>query len=200
MLEHFFGSRTRVKLLTLFLHHPEEPIYVRELTRRIQTQINAVRRELTNLVRVGFLCEEIAPPEEGAKRAGVKRKYYRVNAAFPLLEELRSFMTKAQIFLEWDIEERIRRLGDVRYAALLGGFLGTRRGDPLDFFLVGTVKEAALKSLIEDLQTEVGFEINYACISPTDFSYRKEMADRFLDGVLRGPKKVVVDELAQTYR
>ncbi len=200
MLEHFFGSRTRVKLLTLFLHHPEEAIYVRELTRRIATQINAVRRELTNLVTVGFLCEEIAPPPEGEpKRAGVKRKYYRVNPAFPLLDELRSFITKAQIFLEWDIEERVRRLGDVRYAALLGGFLGAQR-EPIDFFLVGTVKESALKALIEDLQTELGFEINYACISPTDFAYRKEMADRFIDTILLSPKKVILDTLAETYR
>ena len=50
MLEHLFGSKTRVRLLRLFLHHPEEAFFVRELARKTHFQMNAVRRELENLV------------------------------------------------------------------------------------------------------------------------------------------------------
>jgi predicted transcriptional regulator len=53
MLEQLFGSRTRVKLLGLFLRYPRDPMFVRELTRKIDTQINGVRRELANLLKVG---------------------------------------------------------------------------------------------------------------------------------------------------
>ena len=49
MLEQLFGSRTRVKLLRLFLLNPEDKYYVREITRLVSEQINSVRRELSNL-------------------------------------------------------------------------------------------------------------------------------------------------------
>lgn len=69
MLEQLFGSSTRVRLLRLFLHHPEQPFFVRELTRRISAQINAVRNELDNLSEMGILeiCE--APVLEGGTPA-----------------------------------------------------------------------------------------------------------------------------------
>ncbi|MBD3251123.1 transcriptional regulator, partial [Candidatus Uhrbacteria bacterium] len=99
MLEHLFGSRTRVKLISLFLSQPDEPIFVREVTRRIDTQINAVRRELANLMQFGLITE--AEDEGGdEKRPGLKRKYYQLNAVFPLLPEVRSLMTKAQLLVE----------------------------------------------------------------------------------------------------
>ena len=51
-VEQLFGSRTRARLLTLFLENADRAFYVRELTRRIDTQLNSVRRELKNLVDV----------------------------------------------------------------------------------------------------------------------------------------------------
>ena len=46
MLEHLFGSRTRVKLLKIFLSNPDKDYFVRELTRKIKERINSARREL----------------------------------------------------------------------------------------------------------------------------------------------------------
>ncbi|MFZ3059380.1 MAG: hypothetical protein WA102_06515 [Candidatus Methanoperedens sp.] len=44
MLEKLFASKTRVKLLTLFLLNPETEMYVREIARRTNENTNAVRR------------------------------------------------------------------------------------------------------------------------------------------------------------
>jgi predicted transcriptional regulator len=100
MLEHLFGSKTRVKLLSLFLRHPDEAIFVRELTRRVGTQINAVRRELANLVRFGLIREvvEEGVSEEGVKRPGLKRKYYKVNKSFSLLPEITSSRSRSSAY------------------------------------------------------------------------------------------------------
>ena len=46
MIDTLFGSKTRVKLLYLFLNNPGRAFYVREITRRVDEQINSVRREL----------------------------------------------------------------------------------------------------------------------------------------------------------
>ena len=54
MIEQLFGSKTRVKLLQLFLANPGRSFYVRELTRKIDEQINSVRRELSNLMELSL--------------------------------------------------------------------------------------------------------------------------------------------------
>src|SRR3954453_10637165 len=55
MIEQLFGSKTRVKLLQLFYSNPNRSFYVREITRKIDEQINSVRRELANLLSLGII-------------------------------------------------------------------------------------------------------------------------------------------------
>ena len=55
MIEQLFGSKTRVKLLYLFFGNPNRPFYVREITRKVDEQINSVRRELSNLLSIGII-------------------------------------------------------------------------------------------------------------------------------------------------
>ena len=195
MLEHVFGSRTRVKLLNLFVHHPDEQFYVRELTRRIQTQINAVRREIQNLVKIGLIVEGTAPlAEDEQKRAGVKRKYFATNKNFPLFHEIRALLLKSQIFIERQLDKQIVKTGDIRYLAFLGVFLGLKN-QPVDVFIVGTVDEPALRRLMEEAGAQMELEINYSCLTPQEFKYRKEIADRFVSAILLAPKNVIVNKL-----
>jgi hypothetical protein len=51
-LKALFSSQTRVKLLSVFLLHPEEEYFIRQLTRLLGEQINSIRRELENLRRI----------------------------------------------------------------------------------------------------------------------------------------------------
>jgi uncharacterized protein YlaN (UPF0358 family) len=193
MLEHLFGSKTRVKLLTLFLHNSDKSYFVRELTRIIDTQINAVRRELENLVNLG-LVNEVEVTADSTKHAGLKRKYYKMNDTFPLLSEIRTLITKAHVLMERRLDREIALLGDIHYAALMGSFIG-RSGSPVDLFIIGNVDTKATKKLVERLEKELGFEINFTCLTPQDYKYRKEITDRFLYGLLEAPKNVIVNKL-----
>jgi len=195
MLEHLFGSRTRVKLLSLFLRHQDEPLFVREITRRVGTQINAVRRELSNLVKLGLIMEVVEAEEvKGKKQPGLKKKYYKVNPEFKLLPEISSLVMRAQILLEGRLDQEILKLGDVRYLAFLGVFLGKGKA-PVDLFVVGTVDDTKLKALVAASEKSLGYEINFTTMSPEEFRYRKDMTDKFLYAILESPKNVVVDRL-----
>jgi len=55
MLEKLFTSRSRSKIITLFMLNPNEDMYVREITNKVQENINSVRRELSNLEDMGLL-------------------------------------------------------------------------------------------------------------------------------------------------
>jgi DNA-binding transcriptional ArsR family regulator len=84
MLEHLFSSRTRVRLLGLFLLHPEKEVHVREICRITGLNINAVRRELANLEELGILR---------SRRAGNAR-FYTANIACPIYQELTGILLK----------------------------------------------------------------------------------------------------------
>ena len=195
MLEHLFGSRTRVKLLQLFLQHPDDQFFVRELTRRISTQINAVRREIQNLVTLGLVVEGVSSEaDEEAKRPGLKRKYYKANKNFPLFSEVRSLMLKAHVFLERRVDQEIAKLGDVWYLAFMGQFVGLQN-QPVDVLIVGIVNQDKLKTLMEETGKELEFEINYTCLTLQEFRYRKEIADRFMTSIITAPKNIVINRL-----
>jgi predicted transcriptional regulator len=194
MLEHIFGSKTRVKLISLFLSSPDESIFVRELTRRIGTQINAVRRELSNLLKFGLIIEQKGPSEE-ARRPGLKRKYYKLNATYPLLPEIKALITKAQVLVEHRLDKELEQLGQVKYAALMGKFLGQQ--SPVDLFLVGSVNAATLRRLLAKMEKALGQEINYTVMTFQEYTYRKDMMDKFLLKVFDSPKDVIVDRLKE---
>ena len=193
MLEHLFGSKTRVKLISLFLNAPEEQMFVREITRRVGTQINAVRRELANLSAFGFVVEADADAEKGAKRPGLKRKYYQLSATYPLLPEIKALMTKAQVLVEHRVDKDLEQLGQVKYAALMGAFLGQEA--PVDLFIVGSVNADALRRILEKMEKGLGQEVNYTVMTEQEFVYRKDMMDKFLYRILDAPKNAVVDRL-----
>lgn len=196
MIEHLFGSRTRVKLITLFLQRSDEPIFVREVTRLIDTQINAVRRELANLINFGMIVEVEDVEDGGAKRPGLKRKYYRLNTKFPLLSEVRALMTKAQLLIEKRVDQVLGSVDTVLYVALMGVFLGEEDA-PVDLFIVGSVGSSMLKTVVTAMEASLGKEINYTVIPLSEYEYRKEIADRFLLSIIDAPKNVVIDRIGE---
>src|SRR5271156_4365531 len=78
MIEQLFGSKTRVKLLQLFYSNPNRSFYVREITRKIDEQINSVRRELSNMLSIGIIVSENTN----------NRLYYEVNQKFEYYKPL----------------------------------------------------------------------------------------------------------------
>ena len=64
MIDALFGSKTRVKLLHLFMNNPGRSFYVREITRLIDEQINSVRRELANMLQIGVIISDSSSRSE----------------------------------------------------------------------------------------------------------------------------------------
>src|ERR1700756_1988821 len=87
MVEQLFGSKTRVKLLQLFYSNPNRSFYVREITRKIDEQINSVRRELSNLMQIGIITSDTTN----------NRLYYEVNQKYEFYEPLRAIFGGAQM-------------------------------------------------------------------------------------------------------
>src|SRR6478609_109407 len=78
MIEQLFGSKTRVKLLQLFYSNPNRSFYVREITRKIDEQINSIRRELANLLNTGIITSDTSN----------NKVYYEVNQRYEFYSPL----------------------------------------------------------------------------------------------------------------
>ncbi len=195
-LEQLFGSKTRARLLALFLQHPEQSFFVRELTRKIDAQLNSVRRELQNLVELGVLMERVDQPVATSKSSlADKKKYYVANPSFMLYEDLRSLFTKASVLLKNDLVQEIDAAGTIAYLAFTGRFVGTV-GAPTDILVVGEVEPKALQKVVAQFEEELGHEINYTLLKKEEFLYRRQVTDRFLFSILEGEKIVMIDRVA----
>ena len=86
MLKTFFSSKTRVKIIRLFVNNPEGRYYLREIAKVLDEPITPIRRELINLKKVGLL--EITPV--------ANLIFYHLNADFLLYEELKGMVEKTE--------------------------------------------------------------------------------------------------------
>ena len=190
MLEQLFGSRTRVKLLRLFLNNPERAFFVRELTRKIGEQINSVRREIQNLKNIGLIIDA---EQKGEKK---QKKFYQANVDFPLYPELKSLIVKTRMILEKDIVSSISGLGSIQYMALAGLFCDDANSQT-DILIVGRVNRDKLNKLIKKMSTNFEREINYTVMTKSEFLYRKDITDRFLYNILDSNKIVVINKFKE---
>jgi len=186
MLKKFFISEVRIALLKLMLLHPNEQYHVRSIVREVGAEINAVRRELNRLEKVGLLY----------RRRSSNRVYFRVNTDHVYYSDLLSMVAKDE-GLGKDIIDHAKQLGDVKFAMIAKPFLTGRVSTVLDvdLFVVGRPEMGLLKEIIERAQSARGKEINYSVMTLEEFNHRKRTNDQFINRVLsQGRAMLIGDE------
>jgi len=194
MIDKLFGSKTRVKLLHLFMNHPGQSFYVREITRLIDEQINSVRRELSNMLEVGVITSDTSD----------NKLYYQVNQRYEFYTALRAIFAGEPVKAEQvgptnadGVNEQhvsiINEIPALRLA-LFSGVLVKGSMSPVDVLLVGNVSPAKVKSAMAMIEKLEGREINYTVLPYDEFYYRLSVRDKFITEVLAGKHSVAVDK------
>lgn len=190
MLEHLFGSKTRIKLLQLFFAYPDRSFYVRELSRLIGVQLNAVRREIVNLEKAGL----IGPTEMSAAEKSERCKYYQLRTGSILYPEFKDLMAKVQIFEEREfVEELKKRAGKIKFLLLTGYFTDDKDAES-DLLIVGAVKPAATSKIVRQFEKNISRELRYTVMSEQEFKDRREIGDKFLYGLLETKHLIAIDD------
>ena len=202
MIEQLFGSKTRVKLLQLLYGNPNRSFYVREITRKIDEQINSVRRELSNLLNIGIIVSDTTN----------NRLYYEVNQTYEYYKPLLTVFGQPQsegnvtdvvkkgaagkIKLVPQDQERLKTLGNVELALYTGQF--TRdESSGIDFMVVGDVNQNALQKFVTELEKKEGKEIRYTLMALSEFQYRRQIKDRFINTVLDAKIKMIYTKVTK---
>ena len=207
MFEQLFGSKTRVKLLSLFYSNPNRAFYVREITRKINEQINSVRRELSNLLSIGIITSD----------ANNNRLYYEVNQTYehynplaaifggqPTATTAKKAVAKssaktapkakpsADVPPEHPLAKDVRTSGKVELALLTGQFTRDETAG-VDVVLVGDLNQAKTAKFISGLEKAENKELRWVTMTMDDFNYRRQINDRFINNVLSAKKQVIIN-------
>lgn len=177
MLKRLFTSNTRIKLLSLFLLHSDEEFFIRELTRRLNEQINSVRRELDNLKKLGFL----------KSREHDRKKYYITNKNFIAYNELRGIFLKS-ISDKDNIAKNILKMGEIDLLVLTGMFV--EKESSLDLLLVGKVDREKMEEFF-NTELETKRPVRYSILSREDYIYRRQCKDKFLSDLLADQSNII---------
>ena len=185
MFADLITSKSRTKLLTVFLSSPYEMYHVREAVRRTGDEINAVRRELQFLEKKGVLVRE--------QRAN--RVYYSLDKNYPFYFDLLAIGAKT-IGLGSDVLKNKAKLGKIKYAMFSGGFVRRikKHPDDVDFIVVGTIVLPELAVLVRNEEARLGTEINYTAMSEEEFKFRKTRNDPFIARILAGPRVILLGD------
>ncbi|MFZ1458530.1 MAG: transcriptional regulator [Candidatus Saccharimonadales bacterium] len=190
MIDALFGSKTRVKLLHLFLNNPNRAFYVREITRKIDEQINSVRRELANMLSIGIIKSENSN----------NRLYYEVNQDYPHYKPLHQIFSdtsdgastvRAKVDAN-DWTKRLKPLGDVRVLVFAGSLVKGSTSD-VDVLIAGDINKTQVKKFIKEMEEEENRSLNFSIMSYQDFYYRLSIRDRFVVSITSGKHTVITD-------
>ncbi len=192
MLEELFVSRVRVKILQLFLSAPADSLlHVREIVRRTQEEINAVRRELARMEKYGVVSSEWR----------ANRRLYKFRRDYLFYKELLSLVAKTSS-LGGNLIKNKNKLGKIKFAFVSTRFVKglTTGSEDVDLLVVGSIVLPELQSIIADEQAKREAEINYSFMDEAEFKFRVKRRDPFILRVLMQPKIMLLgdeDELLE---
>jgi hypothetical protein len=212
VIEQLFGSKTRVKLLQLFYSNPNRAFYVREITRKIDEQINSVRRELSNLLSIGIITSD-ASNNRLYYEVSQDYKYYkplgqifgglvvaeapapkaaRKDAKKAALSAAEPAAPKADVAAEHPMAKGFRGLGKVDLALLTGQFTRDELSG-IDILAVGDINQSKADKFIADLEKAENKELRYVILPTDNYRYRLQINDRFISNVKGAKKQVIIN-------
>jgi len=200
-MESLFGSKTRVKLLRMFMSNPNRSFYVREITRKIEEQINSVRRELANLLSLGVITSDSTD----------NKLYYEVNQKYEHHDALKLLFTgekpktqpkadgkktkkaatqkESSDMVDQDIWSKVGNVSGLLYS----GVFTLDSISPVDVMVVGDVTTSRVEAAVAELEKEKNKELKYAVMAVDEWVYRRQVKDKFYVQIMSAKNQVVKD-------
>jgi len=156
LLDSLIQSRTRLRLLTRFFLNPEQGGYLRGLEKELGENSNALRVELNRFEESGLVTTEWKG----------NRKWFFVNRAFPLFDELHSIAMK-HFGIDQVIETVLRKIGAVDAVYLVGELAAGLDSDTVELLILASdVNRPELDRLTVKAEILIGRKISYVIGKP----------------------------------
>lgn len=184
-MEELFVSKVRVKILQLFLNSTETLFHVREIVRRVDEEINAVRRELARMEKYGMMASEWR----------ANRRLYHFKKDYKFYPELVALVAKTS-GVGGDLLKNKIKLGKIKYVMIATRFVRNQisGSEDVDILVVGQIVLPELQAIISNEQARREREINYSFMDEAEFHFRVRRRDPFILKVLTQPKIMLIGD------
>ena len=201
ILNALFGSMTKVKVLRFFLFNEGKPFLLKELVERTKSTADALKKELTVLVKADIVRKREVSKEvqvlRGTKTVTKKLSGtgYILNPGFAYLEPLKNLLTIASLHADESLARRFATAGRIKLFVAAGVF--TQNWDSrIDLLIVGDdLNLTKIESVIKVIESEIGKEISYSAFETLDFEYRLGIHDRLIRDILDYPHVTLLDRI-----
>jgi predicted nucleotidyltransferase len=145
MIEKLFTSKTRTKILELFLFSKKE-YNMREVERKLKIPVSAVKREIDNLNNISILKKE--------------NNKYKVNERCTFIDSLIDIFIKTDSF-KFELEESLRGL-NANFVFVFGSFANNdyNAESDIDLFIIGKISMSKIIQSLKSIEQRLGREIN----------------------------------------
>lgn len=183
MIEKLFSSKARVEVLKLFVFHPQESFYQRQIALLTRQPIRAIQREVEKLCAIGL----VEATSDG------NRVYYRINKKCPIFTDLKNIILKS-IGIAEALKSSLQKSALIDLAFIYGSYAkGTENlTSDIDLLAIGDITLKELSVLLSRVKRELGREINYAVFPRKELRRRVAQKDHFLNTVLREKKVFLI--------
>ena len=185
MLNKLLVSEVRVNILKLLLLNPNRAFHIRAIVRQVGAEINAVRRELDNLLEINLV----------SRRQSSNKIFYQIETSHPFFSDLLSLVAKED-GIGAAIIKNEKRIGMIDYAVLSLAFLRGRKSTALDvdLFIVGEVDLEVIKNVVKEEEGKMNKEINYSVMNMEEFMSRKRTNDPFIYRVMTQSRTMLIGD------
>ncbi len=177
-----FESKVKARLIKFFMLNDKREYSSQEVVQKNKMRSLQIARELHRFEKMKMI---FARTRKG-------KKYFQTNTGFIFYPELKNLVVKSNTLPECRSLSQIKNLGKVKLALISGVFLNYPKGRADLLIVADEISRAKLKHLLENLEAEVGKEINYSIMDSDEFKYRTDMLDKFIMDFLEGPYEEII--------
>jgi len=181
----FISSKVRIKIIKQYIFNPKANYHIRELVRILKDEVNAVRRELINLEKSGFLKSQRES----------NRICYTLNLNYYALGDFKSIWHK-EFGLGAQILKNKKQLGEITFAFLTYTFINLAESNEndLDLIIVGEPDERILSVIVKNAEDELKRDIFYTVLSDKEWTNRVKRKDPQVMSAILLPHVVVIGD------
>jgi hypothetical protein len=158
------------------------------VSREVELEINAVKRELDILEEGKILKME--------KR--LNKSVYSINTSYIFYDEFMRIFAKHHDLVTLLLKNK-NKLGKIHFASVSLKFFQQEPITDNEVYLlfVGVVVAAEVQKIVQEVEKEYPFEINYTIMTKDELVYRKRQNDPFIWGFLKEPKVMIMGSEAK---
>lgn len=186
----FTGSKSRARLLRVFLFNQADSMTAKEAGKRAGVSAQAAGREIAALEKLGIVKKTKGSARKGTKKADV---LWSANLDFVHLRPLSAFVHEVSPIRYDNIVGALKKTGKISAVILSGAFMGDL-SRPADLLVAAdSYNERRMEMAVRVLEPLFGREIRYAAFTTPEFRYRLTIQDRLIRDTLDFPHVVLLD-------